>query len=260
MEEALAPQFRPPSDGTGRPDPALLKRLRSAALFTTIAGAAYAVLFITSFWLMLDVPTTEDSAKQVADYYESTDGQVVNLVALYLLPFAGISFLWFVVSVRMWISARAVRPINNLFSNVQFSSGLIFLTLLFASAAAMSVGPITFNASDDLPTPVVIRDFPLFGSSLFFVFATRMGAMFVFTTTRICSSAGIIPRWFTIHGLLVGITMLLTASFNRWLIVVFPLWVLVLCLLTQLHVRSLVKEYRAQQTDQESPIQGEPAT
>lgn len=152
---------------------------------------------------------------------------------------------------------RAVRPINALFSNVQFSSGLIFLALLFASAAAMSVGPVTFGATDDLPTPIVIREFPLFGSSLFFVFATRMGAMFVFTTTRICSSAGIIPRWFTLIGVAVGVTMLLTSSFNRYMIVVFPIWVLLLCLLTQLHVRQLVKA-RLASDDQAAAV--EPVT
>lgn len=245
MDDAVGPQIELTTDPSGRLEPAMLKRLRTAALFTTIAGAAYAVLFITSFWLMLDVPRNTASTEEVAAYYQSTDGRVVNLVALYLLPFAGISFLWFVVSVRMWISIRAIRPINALFSNVQFSSGLIFLALLFASAAAMSVGPVTFSGNDELPTPIVIRDFPLFGSSLFFVFATRMGAMFVFTTTRICSGAGIIPRWFSLIGLAVGITMLLTSSFNRWMIVVFPLWVLVLCVLVQLHVRGIVQDRQA---------------
>jgi membrane protein implicated in regulation of membrane protease activity len=66
--------------------------------------------------------------------------------------------------------------------------------------------------------------------------------MIVFTTTRICTSAGIIPRWFAALGVTVGVVMLLTSSFNRWMIVVFPIWVLVLCLLTQLHVRKLLQQ------------------
>jgi hypothetical protein len=220
-------------------------RLRNAALFTTIAGATYALLFIISYWLMLDVPNQDASADELGDYYASTDGRIINLVALYLLPFGGIAFLWFVVSLRMWISVRAVRPINALFSTVQFASGLLFLALLFASAAAISIGPVTYTGPDDLPHTVVTREFPLFGTSLFFIFATRMGAMFVFTTTRICASAAIIPKWFTYVGLVVGVVMLLTSSFNRWMIVVFPIWVLVLCLLTQLHVRGLLQQRRA---------------
>lgn len=255
MEDPLAPQVAQRPVLNGDVSPAMLKRLRMAALFTSIAGAVYSILFIASFWLMLDLVRSRPADADPATYYGSSDGQTVRIVALYLLPFAGISFLWFIVSLRMWISVRTVRPINALFSNVQFASGLVFLTLLFAAAAALSVGPVTFNSNDAFATPVVTREFPLFGTSLFFVFATRMGAMFVFTTTRICSSAGIIPRWFTLVGLAVGITMLLTSSFNRWMIVVFPIWVLLFCLLTQLHVRGMVK---ARQADTGQEVVEEP--
>ena len=181
----------------------------------------------------------------MAEYYASTNGETINIVALYLLPFAGIAFLWFIVTVRMWISMRAHRPINALLSNIQFASGIVFLSLLFASAAALSIGPVMYHQDGSASADTVLREFPLYGGSLFFVFATRMGAMFVFTTTRICSSAGIIPRWYSLLGMVVGVVMLLTSSFNRWMIVVFPLWVLVLCVLVQLHVRGVMLSRQA---------------
>ncbi|MGN6484275.1 MAG: hypothetical protein ACTHMX_07725 [Thermomicrobiales bacterium] len=228
----------PPSE-----DP--LKQLRSAALFTTISGALYAVLFITSFWLMLDVPRPSASDGEIDAFYSSGDSTVVSAVSLYLLPFAGIAFLWFIVTVRMWISLRSIRPIDELFSNVQLLSGVIFLALLFSSAAALSIGAVASDVAGTEVDPLIAREFPLFGGSLFFVFATRMGAMFVFTTTRICASAAIVPRWFALIGVIVGVVMLLTSSFNRGMIVVFPLWVLLLCVLIQLHVRHLVDRRRA---------------
>ncbi len=217
--------------------PEQIEKLRRAALFTTLSGAAYAVLFLVSYWLMLGVPKPGSTDAELQAFYSSSESQVVNLVALYLLPFAGIAFIWFIVSVRLWISARTVQPINELFSNVQLVSGIVFLSLLFASAAAISIGAVTYSGTEDARSMDVAREFPLFGGSLFFVFATRMGAMFVFTTTKICSSSNITPKWFQWVGIVVGIVMLLTSSFNRSMIVVFPLWVLVLCILVQIHVR-----------------------
>jgi hypothetical protein len=233
------------------PDAALvtteqIEKLRRAALFTTLSGAAYAVLFLVSFWLMLGVPRMGSTDTELEAFYSSSDRQVVNLVALYLLPFAGIAFIWFIVSLRVWIAARTTKPINELFSSVQLVSGIVFLALLFSAAAAISIGAVTYSGTDDTRSMDVAREFPLYGGSLFFVFATRMGAMFVFTTTKICSSANIIPKWFQLIGIVVGVVMLLTSSFNRGMIVVFPLWVLALCILAQLHVR---RTYRAMMED-----------
>jgi hypothetical protein len=43
----------------------------------------------------------------------------VLLVGLYLMRFAGIAFIWFVVALRMWIE-RTARPTDILLPNVQF--------------------------------------------------------------------------------------------------------------------------------------------
>ncbi len=239
---SLAPVAGPVSDER-------IEKLRKAALFTTISGAAYAILFLISYWLMLDVPRLGSTDAELEAFYSSSESRVVNVVALYLLPFAGIAFIWFIVSVRLWIAARARRPLDDLFSNVQLVSGIVFLALLFSSAAAISIGAITNTSIDDSRSMDVAREFPLFGGSLFFVFATRMGAMFVFTTTKICSSSNITPKWFQWLGFAVGIVMLLTSSFNRGMIVVFPLWVLTLCVLVQLHVRRTYQTIMADRSE-----------
>jgi hypothetical protein len=58
-----------------------------------------------------------------------------------------------------------------------------------------------------------------------------MASMFVISTTNITRSVGIIPKWFAILGFLVGVGLLLSASFNRALVLVFPIWILVFCAL-----------------------------
>ena len=68
----------------------------------------------------------------------SGDGSLPVAVGLYLLPFAGIAFLWFIVALRMWAAASTQR-LNNLQSNLQLISGIVFVALFFVGAAATSV-------------------------------------------------------------------------------------------------------------------------
>ena len=185
---------------------------------------------------------------------------MVTVVALYLFPFAGIAFLWFIVTLRMWISFRVDRPVSMLFSNIQLFSGIVFLCLFFASAAALSVNAVGSDIGGEEVDPLLATEFPEFGNSLFFVFAIRMGAMFVFTTTNIGRGNKILPNWFAAVGLVVGLVMLLSASFHRALILVFPIWVLVLCLLILWHARSAMRriEARVRDSDEATAAQASP--
>jgi hypothetical protein len=58
----------------------------------------------------------------------------VVLVGLYLMPFAGIAFLWFIVALRMWITHSASRE-NVLLSNIQLVSGIVFIALFSLAPA-----------------------------------------------------------------------------------------------------------------------------
>ena len=52
--------------------------------------------------------------------------------------------------------------------------------------------------------------------------------MFVFTTSTIGRSSGVLPAWFAWSGYAVGLFLLLSASLQSWLALVFPVWLLVL--------------------------------
>jgi len=203
------------------------RSLRRAATMTAGFGIAYSVLFLLAAWLMSTVPGAKSSDQEISDFYNSDDHRRVILVGLYLMPFAGIAFIWFIVALRMWISF-SVRRENALLSNIQLVSGIIFVALFFASAAANSVLAASMEFSDAPVDPVVAREFPQFGNALLFVFGMRMGAMFVFTTSNIGRASGTLPRWFVYLGFAVGLFMLLSASFEPWFILVFPVWLLIL--------------------------------
>jgi hypothetical protein len=255
--------FSPPEELASEDERRLARArgLQNAARFTAIAGIAYSLLFITSFWLLTNIPRSGSTDQEIVDYYGSDEGNVVTLVALYLMPFSGIAFLWFIVSLRMWVSTRVDRRVNALFSNIQLVSGIVFLALFFCAAAALSVAAVANDISDSAIDPEIAREFPKFGGSLLFVFAARMGAMFVFSTTNIGRATTILPTWFVIVGILVGLIMLLSASFNRALILVFPVWVLVLCLIILLHARQAARasaELERSGANQDEPPLGVP--
>ena len=99
-------------------------RTPKAAAF---AGIGFAFLQITSFVLLqISIP---------ADSYERNDWLVEQAseitLALGLLPFAGIAFLWFLGVLR----DRLGHLEDQFFSTLFFGSGLLYLAMTFSTAA-----------------------------------------------------------------------------------------------------------------------------
>ena len=127
------------------------------------------------------------------------------ILALNLLPFAGIAFLWFIGVVRDRIGPAEDR----LFATVFLGSGLLFIAMLFATGAI--AGGLVLTASDQPAAGV----WP-FGRriifTLFTVYAMRMAAVFAISTTTIATRLRLAPRWLTVLGLATGAILLLTAG------------------------------------------------
>src|ERR1700712_770577 len=106
-----------------------------------IAGIVFSVLLATIFWLLRrSVPSDPlDSGSWIA-----TESETVTL-ALNLVPFAGVAFLWFIGVLR----DRLGQQEDRFFATVFLGSALLFLAMLFAAAAmagavmllASSAGP-----------------------------------------------------------------------------------------------------------------------
>jgi hypothetical protein len=164
---------------------------------------------------------------EINEFYTSPASRRVMLVGLYLMPFAGIAFIWFIVALRMWVEGTA-RRVNILFSNVQFVSGILYVGLLFAGSASTSVIAASVEFSGGYLDPVVAYQFPEFGNTLLIVFALRMAATFVLATSSIGRISRVLPSWFALSGYVVAAFLLLSASLEAWLALVFPIWLLVL--------------------------------
>jgi hypothetical protein len=219
-------------------NPESQRSLRNAALLTAAVGAIHAALFLVASWLLSQVPGPRASDEEVIAYYTSSSQRVSTLVGLYVMPFAGIAFLWFIVALRMWIAAFGRRE-DALLSNVQLVSGILYIGLFFASAGANSVIAASTEFENGEIDPVLARLFPQFGSTLLLVFALKMGGTFVIATSKIGLTSEVLPKWFGYAGILVGVTMLLAATFNGVLGLLFPTWMLVLSVLLVLRARKI---------------------
>ncbi len=214
--------------------------VRRAAILTARLGVVQAMLLLVAYWFLAQAPGPKASDSEVIDFYASDRRWMVVAAGIYLMPFAGIAFLWFVVALRMWI--RNTSHEDVLLSNVQLVSAIVFIALFFASAAAQSVLATTFDGPDAGIDVAAARQFPQYGSALLLVFAMRMAAMFVFTTSAIARKHQIMPRWFIWSGFAVGLFLLLSASLSPFLILVFPIWVLILSVLLLLRARRFPKQ------------------
>ena len=191
---------RPRGPPTDQPDEERGRSLRQAATLTAIVGAAHAILFIVAYFLLAQVPGPEATDEEIYAYYSSSSGSLPSLVGLYIMPFAAIAFMWFIVALRMW-ETFSVRRENLLYSNLQLVSGILYVAMLAVGAAAQGVLAASAAYATGPIDPVVARQFPQYGSTILIVFATRMAAIFVFTTSSIGRTAGVLPRSVRAHWL-----------------------------------------------------------
>jgi len=185
-----------------------------------IAGIAFAVLFVLALVFLRDTVGRGLATETVL--LNVTSGSTLALVGLYLVPFAGIAFLWFIGVVRDRIGERE----DKFFATVFFGSGLLFVALVWASAAASSaivVGVRYFGL--EVPPAAVMGWMRSLAYALAFAFATRAAAVFMISAASIGLRSRTFPNWFAWTGYLFGAVLLLGVAFWDWIILLLPAWV-----------------------------------
>jgi hypothetical protein len=188
-----------------------------------MAGIVFSLLLITAL-VLLRVSAPSDSAR-VGTWLSDAGRRRAISIALGLVPFAGIAFLWFIGVVRDRIGAREDR----FFATVFLGSGLLFVAMLFA-AAAVAGGLITAAAapSSGAPGPETLALGRRVTALLLNLYAMRMAAVFSIVTVTIALRTGIIRRWLGYVGYGAALVLLFGIGLSPWTALVFPAWILVL--------------------------------
>src|SRR6185369_10673575 len=101
-------------------------------------------------------------------------------IALNLVPFTGIAFLWFMAVLRNRIGLLEDR----FFATIFLGSGLLFVALLFAAAAVSRALLDTFGTGTALPgDSEAYRVGRGTAHAMMTPFAMRMAAVFMFVTS-----------------------------------------------------------------------------
>lgn len=186
-----------------------------------VSGIVFSALYIATVVLVrLAVPADpRDPGKWLADpILRNWVG-----IALNLIPFTGIAFLWFMAVLRNRIGLLEDR----FFATVFLGSGLLFVAMLFA-AAAVSRGLLdTFSAGavrpDQSEAYTVGRGMAY---ALMHNFGMRMAAVFMFVTSSIGLRTAVLSRPVSFAGFALGLIMLLVIADFAWITLLFPLWAL----------------------------------
>ena len=197
---------------TGSP----LRTPRAAA----VAGIIFSVLLIVALAL-LQVSAPAHAAVPGAWLTDSRRRAAVA-VALNLVPFAGIAFLWFIGVLRDRIGDREDR----FFATVFLGSGLLFVAMMFVAAAVG--GGIIAGISSGTPGPGTLALGRNVTSLLLNVYAMRMAAVFTLTAVTIARRTAIVSRWLTVAGLVTALVLLVGVGISAWVELLFPAWILAL--------------------------------
>jgi hypothetical protein len=186
-----------------------------------IAGIVFSILFIISLVLIrISVPATPGDAGT----WLSHSVKSIRL-ALDLLPFAGIAFLWFIGVMRDRMGAKEDR----FFATVFLGSGLLFLAMIFTYSAVLG-GLIMAYAA--IPGKLIDSGIYTFARTVAYqitaVYAVRMAAVFMISTCTLAIRIAMFPRWMAFLGYALALLLLIRSGRLYWDPLVFPLWVLVI--------------------------------
>lgn len=191
---------------------------RSAA----IAGILFAGLFGVCMLLIGTAFPSGVAASEAGDAARQADAL---RLALRLVPFAGIAFLWFIGVVRDLLGDLE----DQFFSTVFFGSGLLFIAMTFI-AAALAGGILAGELAG--PESVVSLETLRFGRMVMYQishnYAIRMAGVFMLSLGTIWYRTGLMPRWLAVLTFLMAVILLFTFDETFSISLVLPGWVLVI--------------------------------
>jgi len=213
----------------GAPDPAQVvaeARVRLRAPWAaSIAGLLFAAFFTIGLVLIRNSPLIGFATdSDVARLLGQGEDWWLLVGSLYLVPFSGIMFLWFMAVIRDQIGDRE----DQFFATVFFGSGLLFVGALFATAAVCGSLVVSFRYLRlGPPTATEVDLLRALAYTFTFAISTRAASVFLISLGTVGLRSGVFPRWFALMSYVFGIVLMIVVTIWDWVVLVLPLWVAV---------------------------------
>ncbi|HEU0194743.1 MAG TPA: hypothetical protein VFQ71_11125 [Gaiellales bacterium] len=189
-------------------------------------GVLGVILWAIAFGVGSGSPNTTDNNVKIVSWFSSSSHQNTQIAAFLLFVVGALCILVFLSGLREQLAAAeggaGLAPLA-------FGAGVAAVVLIL-SAVALFTAP-AFLIADAGMSVFVPNDFRTFNDAgyEFWVAASAVAALTVWSTSAVAFRTGVLPRWFAWFGVVVGIVQLLAVFFIPALI--FWLWVVVASIL-----------------------------
>ena len=186
-----------------------------------VAGLLFSALLFTGLIMLTRIPQPI-AGQDLTVWFEQEASSTISILGLYIIPFAGITFLWFMAVLRDYAGSRTDR----FFDTVMLGSGFTFVAMLFAGGAAyISVlGRASGGGVVDVASEMVGYSRSL-GFALTNVYGARAAGVFTMVSSSIMLRTGFLPRWLAVLGIVFALVLLLGTSYFQYFVFLFPGWV-----------------------------------
>jgi len=237
----------PPASSPEGPETNRRTRRRAAASpivklarLSGLTGILFAALFVIALVFIYTTPRLSASDAEITAFYAGNSTVLVT-VGQFLIPLAGIAFLWHAHTTRLLIKFRTPTP-SAIPYGLQLASGILFVVLLFAgTASAGAVALLKDLTNGPLPSADVVRGMLALGYAMVFIYAIRGAGMYALTTTNLLRQAGIMPTWLAVVSYLLALFLLVSTTLHPVVVLIFPTWVVVASLVVFIRAGRLAR-------------------
>jgi hypothetical protein len=184
-----------------------------------VAGLLFAILYGTCLVLVrLAIPA--GSAANSGAWLDNNARAFA--LALSLVPYSGIAFLWFIGVIRDRLGDFEDRFLATVF----LGSGLLFLALTFVGAALAGGLLSSYTVQ---PRTIMESGVFTYGREVMFhiinVYAVRMAGVFMISLGTIWLRTGLMHRGWAIVTYALALVLLVSIGYSLWVTLIFPGWV-----------------------------------
>lgn len=183
-----------------------------------IAGIIFSVILIV---VLAQFHAAVPAGSATTEWLDESSRRSGVQLAVGLIPFAGIAFLWFIGVIRTRLGSRE----DKLFATVFLGSGLLFVAILFLAGSILATLLTLYSRGFAVDADAMVL-LTVLTKSMMGMFGFRMAAVFTLSVTSLGLRTRLLPKWLVGLGYLTAIVLLLSPPVSPWSQLLFPAWVL----------------------------------